>query len=152
MFRSNGQNLPLDFLYLSVYNEISYAFSSAIVNKQADFVHTFKATTVIISDTSNMEAYMHKKTTFSPQRSTKKIIPSGPSSLAGRFLLLSLFLLSLGVCDLVARIYDTLTAGNAILWIYVRSDIECLLASVAILLGGGLFLDYVERLVERLET
>lgn len=69
----------------------------------------------------------------------------GPTLLAGRLMVGGTLLVSLGVCDVAARLFDALLRGDRGLFLRFDRDIEALVASVAILVGGVLLMDYCER-------
>lgn len=89
---------------------------------------------------------MNKHISKNTQKNRKdRKAPWGPTRLAGRLSLVGLPLLLLGLCDVAARLCDGLRAGSVGLIYTMAYDIECLAAGAAILLGGALLLDYLER-------
>lgn len=88
---------------------------------------------------------MHRKKGGFDQKSGAKRPLVGLTPGAGRLVLTGLLPLMLGVCDVTARLYHGMIAGEIGLFLRMNGDIESLLASTAILVGGGLLLDYCER-------
>ncbi len=84
---------------------------------------------------------MHKNTSKITQSKNK----IGPTRLAGRLWIIGLTILLLGVCDVAVRLCGGLRAGAVGIILLMAYDLECLMAGAAILTGGALLLDYMER-------
>lgn len=54
-----------------------------------------------------------------------------------------------GTGDVLFRLGDALRSGSVGIMLRLGYDIECLFAGAAILVGGGLLLDYMERKQEK---
>ncbi len=92
---------------------------------------------------------MHKKEQQPHPKGVSRRSPApsiGLSRLAGRLMLGGTVLLTLALCDVAARIHHGLLIGEIGLWLRLGGEAESLLAAATVLLGGGLLLDYCERL------
>lgn len=69
----------------------------------------------------------------------------GLTSPAARLALTGTLLISLAACDVAARLHDGITAGEIGIMLRMGYDVECLLAALAVLVGGTLLLDYCVR-------
>lgn len=91
---------------------------------------------------------MHRKIDTHGQNTRKngnKRSWRGFAPLAGRLMLIGMLLVSAGICDVAARAYDGMIGGEIGLFLRMRGDVESLWAAAAILIGGGLLLDFCER-------
>ncbi|MBE6559146.1 MAG: hypothetical protein E7661_09105 [Ruminococcaceae bacterium] len=68
-----------------------------------------------------------------------------PTKLSGRLWFIGLTVLLLGVSDVWCRAYEGMRAGAVGMMLHMGYEVECLVAGLAILTGGALLLDYVER-------
>ena len=69
----------------------------------------------------------------------------GFSYLSSRLCLIGLPIILLGLCDVAARLHDGVMAGEVGIMLHLSYDLECITAGLAILVGGALLLDYMER-------
>ena len=68
-----------------------------------------------------------------------------PSRRAAQLAWIGLFILSAGICDVGIRFFQGVRQGAVGMMLTLGYDVECLVAGVAILTGGVLLLDYLER-------
>ena len=84
---------------------------------------------------------MHNKRRNFNQK--KKKIGFTPT--ASKLCLIGLPLLLAGFCDIAARLHTRLLAGATGVMLRLAYDVECIVAGFAVLVGGVLLLDYMER-------
>ena len=65
--------------------------------------------------------------------------------LSMKLLFMGLPVLLLGLCDVGIRLYSSIRAGATGIMLLMAYDVECLVAGLAILVGGILLMDYLER-------
>lgn len=136
--------------YIDIYKKSIYNIDSA---KRSKILLTFLNFEHFIGFQSKVElrvaksfgGYIVHKHIRKNNQKTKVKNKIGPTRLAGRLWLTGMIILTLGVCDVAARLYDGLRAGAIGLMLNLGYDIECLMAGAAILTGGALLLDYMER-------
>ena len=68
-----------------------------------------------------------------------------PSRRAAHLAWIGLFVLSAGICDVGLRLFQGMRQGSVGMMLILGYDVECLVAGIAILTGGVLLLDYLER-------
>ncbi len=91
---------------------------------------------------------MHNSYRHFPQKShrrTRKRVSIGLMPQATQLALIGLPILSLGFCHVTAKLHDHILAGSTGIMLRLGYDIECCIAGLAILAGGVLLLDYMER-------
>lgn len=69
--------------------------------------------------------------------------------LSGRYFCAGGIILLLGAGDLLFRLANDLLEDSVGIMLRMGYEVECLIAGVAILIGGGLLLDYVECQADR---
>lgn len=111
-----------------------------------DKIHTFEA----LQKSENGKENQHKmnkkhvrRAGYIPTNSKQQKL--GPSPLAGRLLLIGLPLILAGVCDLAARMYAGLMAGEVGILLRFDEDIGSLILAGVVLFGGALILEYTEQ-------
>ena len=65
--------------------------------------------------------------------------------MASKLCLIGLPLLLVGLCDTAARLHTQMQAGATGIMLRLGYDFECIVAGFAVLVGGVLLLDYMER-------
>ena len=90
---------------------------------------------------------MHNKNRHFSQKkpTTPKKEKIGFTPIASKLCLAGLPLLLMGFCDTVARLHTQMQAGSKGIMLRLGYDFECIVAGFAILVGGVLLLDYMER-------
>ncbi len=73
------------------------------------------------------------------------IFKSTPTRRAAKFLWMGGVVLVIGILDVALRLWSGMRQGAVGIMLHMGYEVECLLAGVAIWLGGVLLLDYLER-------
>ena len=89
-----------------------------------------------------MNKYIRKNTQKAPCGWRVKDFPSPR---CWKLLFIGLPILLLGLCDIAVRLHGGLRSGATGMMLLLAYDVECLVAGLAILVGGVLLIDYVER-------
>ena len=89
---------------------------------------------------------MYKNKQQNCLKAKKKI---GLTRLAGRLCIIGMIILTLGTFDVAARLYEGFMSGAVGIMLHMGYEIEALMAGGAILTGGTLLLDYMERQVNQ---